>query len=300
MNVLAEYAIALKYTTPGLLKKLDDGMHIFYNAGCDITITKDDIDNWPHVLYRMEKSNTLQLDTGILFPRILAENLAEIVMDEQSEFYLEELLCHYYFYFPQPERRQILQLAINNYASQRGKEACGQIYYDVVNELKGFLESGTYLNLHGFIVFRLRKWLEFLRQQVDKAVDDFLLEKEYQEFIKLLKYFVALQEPKINQIHVTLDEEGQVKMFDQDFQPVERGQQGIQWDGYDSITDGEDQLVSMLITAAPHRVILHKQVYTLYPKAVDTLKHVFENRVTLCKRCKLCPDESKHLTLKGK
>lgn len=295
------YTIAVKYVTPALAKKLGEGLLYFEKTGWDLDITEAVINDWAHVLCKLSAPENDPAPAGKpLISRILADNLTGIIMEEQAVHYLEELVDHYYFYFPRPERYDILCLAEKNYESDRAKEAGGQLYSEVCEALRTYLEGGQYLNLHGFIVFRLRPWLEFLRQNVDRAVDEFLLEKEYQEFIKLLKYFVALQEPKINEIHVTLDEDGNARMLDQYGQPVDRGQDGIQWDGYDSVADGEDRLVSMLITAAPHRVILHKQVYTQYPKAVDTLKHVFDNRVTICKRCKLCQDESSHLTLKGK
>ena len=163
-----------------------------------------------------------------------------------------------------------------------------------------YLERRQYLNLHGFIHFRLRTWLEFLRKTVDRAVDDFLWEKEYQEFIQLLKYFMTLQEPKIKQVHVILDETGRARLLNQYYRPIEQDQQNIQWDVCNSVSDVENQLVSMLVSVVPHRVVLHKQIYSLYPKAVEALKHVFESRVTLCKRCKLCQSESIHLTLKEK
>ena len=121
------------------------------------------------------------------------------------------------------------------------------------------------------------------------------MEKEYQEFVKLLKYFVELQQPKIHQVHVTMDNQGNLQLLDQNFQHVDYS--GMEWDDEGG---QDDHLVSMLITVAPLRVVLHRQIYTHYPKATDTLKHVFENRVTLCKRCKLCQDMSGHLHLKGK
>lgn len=299
---MAQYAITVKYPRTSLEKRLEESMFFFKNNGCDVNINTKVITNWTHFLFTIEKKEKESaLEIELLFSRVLAENLAAFVLEEQTDSYLEEILGRSYFYFPAHERKQILELAKNNYEQERGTDAGGQIFSGVLEELRDYLEYGKYLNIHGFIVFRLRFWLEFLRKSIDKAVDDFLLEKEYQEFIKLLKYFVALQEPKINQIHVTLDGDGNALLFDQNYQPIERTQHSIHWDGYDSAADGEDQLVSMLITAAPHRVVLHKQVYTTYPKAVDTLKHVFENRVSLCKRCKFCQDESKHLTFfKGK
>lgn len=297
---MAQIAIAVKYTTPGLKKRLEDSMLSFRNAGYNVSVGETKIDQWPHFLCELQGDVTNDGSTDILFRRCLAESLADFVIQEQVTHYLDEILGHYYFYFPRNEREQILALAKKNYESEQIKHDSGHVNSEVQSRLKDYLGQNGYVNLHGFTLFRLRAWLNFLRKNVDKAVDDFLMEKEYQEFIKLLKYFVTLQEPKINQVHVTLDKDGHVQLLDHQLKSFEVGQQGIAWDGYDSVCDEEDQLVSLLITAAPHQVVLHKQVYTLFPKAVDTLKHVFENRVTLCKRCKLCQNDSKNLIFKGK
>lgn len=282
---MALIAIAFKHTTPDL-------QFFFSRTGCDATITEENIGNWPHAFCRVNESRQ-DGHSAVALRRMLAESLADYLVREQVRPYLNDMISHYYFYFPRDEQGQILEIAEKHYREELAKNEGGRLAAEVQNCLQEYLAANDYVNLHGLVVFRLRAWLEFLRKVIDRSVDDFLMEKEYQEFIKLLKYFVALQEPKVNQIHVTLDEAGKIRLLDQSYQPVSR-QQGIQWESYEGTADEEDQLVSMLITAAPHRVVLHKHVYAQYPKAADTLKNVFENRVTLCKRCKLCHDVSRH------
>ncbi len=147
--------------------------------------------------------------------------------------------------------------------------------------------------MHGFIIFRLQEWLNCLRLNVDQAVDDFLMEKEYQEFVRLLKYFVEIQQPKINYVHVIIGSGGEIQLLDQNCKQIEHI--GMEWKLTRDEEEQDDHLVSMLVTAAPHKVVLHRQVYTHYPKAAETLKNVFESRITLCKRCKLCQDISSHI-----
>ena len=203
MTALAQVAIAVKHVTPELKTRLEEGMLYFRNAGYEISITEKAIDRWAHFLCTLEKKGKEpDCEAANLFSVFLAENLAAFVLREQVKPYLEELLTHHYFYFPRAERKEILALAEQNYLQEQERNAGGQVHSEVINCMKEFLRSNSYVNLHGFILFRLRPWLEFLRKNLDKAVDDYLMEKEYQEFIKLLKYFVALQEPKINQVHV--------------------------------------------------------------------------------------------------
>jgi hypothetical protein len=52
--------------------------------------------------------------------------------------------------------------------------------------------------------------------------------------------------------------------------------------------DNEDMLVSALVTAAPGRVVVHRQVALKHPKVTGTLKKIFDGKITFCKNCKDC------------
>ncbi len=68
----------------------------------------------------------------------------------------------------------------------------------IVRKLMDYFENTDSLILDGFVNFRLKDYMKDLEEIVDKAVDDFLMEREYKEFIRLLRYFVDIQEPKIS------------------------------------------------------------------------------------------------------
>lgn len=295
---MALISIAVKHVTPGLKQKLEECVFFFQQAGSQVAVEEKQIGRWPHLMFTFGKEVTADKRLNNMFRRQLAEELTDYIIAEQAPPYLQELLFHNYFYFPQEERKIILTLAEQNYSDSTEKNQGSLIYTEVQQCLQEYVEQADYVNLHGLIIFRLRQWLKLLQHTLDKAVDDFLLEKEYQEFIKLLKYFVSLQEPKINEIHVTLDEEDNFRLLDPDQQAVD-WERDIYWDSYEGSSDKEDQLVSMLITAAPRQIVIHKDVSTHYPKAVDTLKHVFEKRVSLCQHCKLCLNLSKNTNLEG-
>ncbi|MBS4030078.1 MAG: putative sporulation protein YtxC [Clostridiales bacterium] len=296
---MATVIIAVKHAMPELLERLEESMFFFGKGETGAVLKTGDIDGWPHVSCELSGNNsTVSAEDVALLRYYLSQVLTDFITHNQQTVYLDQILGQYYFYFPQNEREEILRFAANKYnqESKSGKRLamCGEIR----NSLYQYLTKQGYINLHGFIVFRLQEWMSCLRQDVDQAVDDFLMEKEYQEFVKLLKYFVELQQPKINQVHVVLDLQGNIQLLDQNYQHID--QSGMEWENMWDEGEQDDHLVSMLITVAPHRVVLHRQIYTHYAKATDTLKHVFENRVVLCKRCKLCQDISGHLHLKGK
>jgi hypothetical protein len=48
--------------------------------------------------------------------------------------------------------------------------------------------------LDGFLSFRLKEYRGRLAEVVDKAVDEYMMDMEYKEFIRVLRYFVDVQE----------------------------------------------------------------------------------------------------------
>lgn len=295
--MVALIAIAVKYITPVLKAKVNQCLQLYKQTGGKIIFEETKWGIWPHLLFYLQ--NGQKANSGFVFRNLLAQSLAQYIVEEQAYLFFTEMMKKSYFYFPPEERNHIFTLAQKIYLADPAKDEGGQVYAGILQQLQEYLEQNDYVNLHGLIVFRMQSWLKFVRKTLDKAVDDYLMEKEYQEFIKLLKYFVALQEPKIKQIHVLLNENDCFYFLDHTFQPVEQ-QQEIVWEGYNDSCDEEDQLVSLIISLAPHQIVLHHNVYLKYPKAADTLKHVFEQRVSLCKRCKLCHDAKNNIFYKRK
>lgn len=54
-----------------------------------------------------------------------------------------------------------------------------------------------------------------MEEIIDNAVDDFLIEREYKEFIRLLKYFVEIQDPKFNVVHVVMEYDDNYMLLDE-------------------------------------------------------------------------------------
>ena len=67
----------------------------------------------------------------------------------------------------------------------------------ILHKVLDYLSQNNCINIDGFINFRLQDYIEDLNKVIEQAVDELLLEKEYQEFIMLLKYFVDIQEPRL-------------------------------------------------------------------------------------------------------
>lgn len=58
--------------------------------------------------------------------------------------------------------------------------------------------------LQGIINFKLNNYISFLNSQIDIAVNKFLIDKEYVEFVNILKLYIKseTENSKINHLHL--------------------------------------------------------------------------------------------------
>ena len=130
--------------------------------------------------------------------KALANVLVSFITEDLKIHLLRDLLRSHYFYFGKEERREILARA------DRDLERCatGRHLGFYRGSIERYLRarpggSPVHLNLEGFYNFRMRSFQRELQQALDSAIDIHFAEKEYREFIRLLKYFLHMQQPKI-------------------------------------------------------------------------------------------------------
>lgn len=156
----------------------------------------------------------------------------------------------------------------------------------IQQRVKEFLANHQYINLEGFLRFRLKEYADHLHEVTEQALEKFLAEKEYREFIRLLRYFVDNQEPRVGEVHVVVYSQEFFRLLDEEGNPLEPDYlQGILGGLSNVELNYEDLLLSALITLAPRRIYLHHPG-TL--EITDTIQQVFFERVTLCQDCDLC------------
>lgn len=157
----------------------------------------------------------------------------------------------------------------------------------ITEELEAYLGGSTRLHLDGFVTFRLTAYWEELREIAAYAVDEYVMDRQYQEFISLLKYFVRIQEVKLPVVHVLHKGDNEFALYDEQFQLLEAAPVDmIVAEMLESEMNMEDMIVSTLITVSPEQIVIH----TRYPDqpVMRTLETIFEHRVRLCTECGHC------------
>ncbi|GGD74739.1 putative sporulation protein YtxC [Paenibacillus nasutitermitis] len=157
----------------------------------------------------------------------------------------------------------------------------------VAAEIETFLGSNTRIHLDGYVTFRLGPYWEELREIAAFAVDEYVMDKQYQEFISLLKYFVRMQEVKLPVVHVVHKGGTEFVLYDEHFQMLEAvPADRIVAEMLESEMNMEDMIVSTLITISPEKIVIHTRQPEL--QVMRTLETIFEQRVQLCVECSSC------------
>lgn len=237
-------------------------------------------------------SEKLSLSYNTLIVHI-SNALADYIICNYEKKLLNRIVNSNYCYFNAGEKKDILNIAVkiirNDYKDFLSNLFQMRRRNIIVKKLLDYFESSNDLVLDGFVNFRLKEYTKDLEEVVDKAVDEFLMEREYREFIRLLKYFVDIQDPKFDIIHVVLKPDNKYILLDENKKEITN--QCIQDFVIDMATDeinSDDLLVSSLITLAPRQVIIHSSGQFKNKEILETIKNVFSGKVGFCGGCADC------------
>ena len=97
-----------------------------------------------------------------------------------------------------------------------------------------------------------------------------IIDKEYEEFVKLLKYFVDTQTPKCAEAHIKINNDGYYKITDENNK--ELSIQDFKMEDFETL---DDILTSVLIVLSPKKIILHN--INDDNKEVVLIKRIFKN-----------------------
>jgi len=132
-------------------------------------------------------------------------------------------------------------------------------------------------------------YMNELNETVGRALEIFVAEKEYNEFIKLLRYFVEIQECKIDTVHLLQSGDGRYLLYDDKKNSISSEYfDELRSEILDDTINYDDLLISTLITISPNRILIHDIEEFKNKELVQTISNVFAERITLCSSCDLC------------
>lgn len=220
--------------------------------------------------------------------------LYNIVIEKYRKKELFNFLTETYFFLKQEEILEVEEMIMKVLRSEENLKDEKMIFCiskinSIIEKIKTCLEENEEINIKGFITFRMKELREDIEEIIDKVVEEYMVEKEYKEFVKLLKYFVDIQESKIEKINIYIHEGGGYELKDGYGNDIfNEFMKELSECKIDTEAKIEDIIISGLITNAPKQVIIHHKENCLNAEFIETIVNVFGDRVFYCTGCTNC------------
>ena len=220
-----------------------------------------------------------------LFLNTISNLLVFLVLDLFENNMTRKILQREYFYFDTMEKKQILNKIEDIYYEDTEKlcakeDALFHCFYD-------FLEKNNTIFLKGFITFRLKKYVYELESILDDAVNQYLIEKEYAEFVSLLKLYVNAEKSTTDLVHLIYHKEESI-LLDQDKNVIKTDINLLNAKFLSDISfSSSDMVLNTLLNILPKKIYIHLMDEEA-DEFITTLELIFENRVQICRDCNIC------------
>lgn len=234
-------------------------------------------------------------DIIYIFKHQLAEILSESILSHWERKLIRKQAQRSYKRLTPAEQAEVAERAVHFLRRCNDNESLNLLLKfgrknKISHSILEHLETTNTLNLNGLINFSLRDYLREIRFAVDLAYEDIKSEKQYNDFIRLLKYFVETQPPKTVEVNIYLAENGLFHLWDEKGQVIEHDFIDLYLEDILSNDNNlDDILISILITVAPRRIIFHSTGAVPDTEPARIIKRVFKERIMVCPGCERCP-----------
>ncbi|MBY6050957.1 putative sporulation protein YtxC [Cytobacillus firmus] len=208
----------------------------------------------------------------------------QFIVNQKQDDWFKRILMEHYYYDDEGEQQQILEIIHSILEGSREDLAAFVSGLDVKESLKNAIDqlfqNNISFSFDSFVKFRMRPLMIEMTKYVEVSIDEYKMEQEYQMFIHTLRDFLSGKQPKMNTIHVLMDEG--VYFYDDQLCEIKRGELIRMIDRkllsnhpvyVDSVT------IAPLLSIAPSAIYLYSDDFE--QPLVRTIRNIFEERLQL-------------------
>lgn len=205
--------------------------------------------------------------------------LTFLILDNFEYHIMKRKLQKEHFYFDAVVREQILDKATNICIEDiKAFEAKEDILFDT---FYSFLSCHKKLYLEGFITFRLKQYINELEKILDTAINQYLIEKEYDEFIYLLKLYINSEGSKTDLVHLIYHNEESI-LLDKHKNIIDTKINLTSAKYLSDISFSScDMVLNTLLNIIPENIYIYLDGNEEVDEFINTLELIFEDRVKI-------------------
>ncbi len=279
--------------------KLDNKINIFQKEDLDIAKKIKIIGDTTFLRFFLDDDKKcMYSNIKSIFKHYIASGISDIVLELYQEKIIDRFISDKCPNFDMNEKEKIKYNALE-YLNKNDFITTEGIMYKIskkariLKSILEYLDSNNEIIIEGFVNFRLKFFTNMIEEAIDKAIEDYIIEKEYREFIKILQYFVDIQQPKIDLVNIVIEND-KYTLYDDKLELIKNDfMEEIADDLMENDMNNDDLLISSLITIAPNKIVIHPQNRNINVQIIDIIKNIFTNKITICDGCELCRNRIK-------
>jgi putative sporulation protein YtxC len=218
------------------------------------------------------------------FCNYLCDILTRCIMFFYEKKLLKNIINYNYFYFNDIEKQKILDNCITLFNEQ---DTYKEKYNSIYNAVHSYTLEHHSIVLNGFVNFRLYEYHNILDYNADLSVSNFLIEREYYEFIDILQLYVNSKQSKTDVIHLVYSNKESVLLDSKkDIIPIDSDLLNAKYLS-DISFSANDYCLNTLLNLLPNKLNIHL-INGIEDEFITTLKLIFDSRVTICTDCDIC------------
>jgi len=257
----------------------------------NIIFSKKDFSKYTNIIIHYNGKNISEFNN----------ELSNIICDCIIKYYepqiIRQLITLNYFYFDFTDIVKIEENCINmlndyyipvKYSSASTNEISD--YKDrkicLWTDILKYITDNKSMILDGFVRFRISKYIEYIDSCIDDAVNQFVIDKEYFDFINLLKLYINSKSPLCDLIHLIYIN-GESILLDKDKQIISLAKCSLNVNYLSDITfSSNDYALNTVLSLLPSKIIVH--LITPEDEFINTLKLIFGDSIEICTDCNIC------------
>lgn len=247
------------------IKELDDSDIIYMSNEYNVSTYNDGVH-----CYMFEFD-----DTSLQY---VSPKLAELIKTDYLTKYSDVIIDTNYYGVDNNDKK-ILISSILDYSDVEG------LSY-LINE---FIHENKHMHLGGFTLFRMKDYLSNFEDEIDFAVDEYIEQRRYCDFVKFLKFFVDIQESSFNKVNLIIGRKGEYRLLDENGTPISDELLDSTYCEIAALDNSEGYVIlNDLISLAPKRITIHCKKNYENDETVKIIKEIFSGRVDICCECNMC------------
>ncbi len=239
-----------------------------------------------------------------LFYNELSSVICNCILENYESIIIHNLLLMNYFYFDESDlikiknncslmlqkstKNSLVQNSVkkhepSNYLSDTDfSSRVSLLWCDILH----YITLNKSMILDGFISFRIADYIKLLDSAIDYSVNEFIINREYSEFIDLLKIYINSRPPEIDLVHLIYIN-GESILLDQYKNIISVTHANLDTHYLSDISfSSNDYALNSFLSLLPSKIIIH--LIGQEDDFIQTLKLIFCNRITICTDCNIC------------